>query len=130
MQSVEIKAIENGDFDIWFPLWTTGPARPRSPRSPSCSTFRFRLPSRQSRFRLRLRCRRPPPCWPPPSTFSLILNKTDRSTLRAAMEAAFGGSDAARSWAWKTAYDACEATAVLFLRKYGKALFRKAASPA
>jgi hypothetical protein len=30
MQSVEIKAIENGDFDIWFPLWKTGLARPRA----------------------------------------------------------------------------------------------------
>ena len=30
----------------------------------------------------------------------------------------------------ETAYDACEAATVLFLRKYGKALFRKAGSPA
>jgi hypothetical protein len=30
MQSVEIKAIENGDCDIWFPLWKTGLARPRA----------------------------------------------------------------------------------------------------
>jgi len=54
----------------------------------------------------------------------------DSTTLRAAMEAAFGGSDAAGAWDWKTAYDACEVATVLFLRKYGKALFRKAASPA
>ncbi|RCS23828.1 methylase [Phyllobacterium salinisoli] len=54
----------------------------------------------------------------------------DAATLRAAMEAAFGGSDAVGAWDWKTAYDACEAATVLFLRKYGKALFRKAASPA
>ena len=46
------------------------------------------------------------------------------------MEAAFGASDAAGAWDWKTAYDACEVATVLFLRKYGKALFRKAASPA
>ncbi|MFX8680886.1 hypothetical protein ABTM69_19760, partial [Acinetobacter baumannii] len=31
---------------------------------------------------------------------------------------------------WKAAYEACEVASVLFLRKYGKALFRKAASPA
>jgi hypothetical protein len=46
------------------------------------------------------------------------------------MEAAFGASDASGAWDWKTAYDACEAATVLFLRKYGKALFRKAGSPA
>src|SRR5579864_7366435 len=45
------------------------------------------------------------------------------------MEAAFGASDAAGAWDWKTGYDACEAATVLFLRKYGKALFRKADSP-
>ena len=54
----------------------------------------------------------------------------DAVTLRAAMEAAFGASDATGAWDWKTAYDACEAATVLFLRKYGKALFRKAGSPA
>ena len=54
----------------------------------------------------------------------------DAGTLRTAMEAAFGASDAAGAWDWKTAYDACEVATVLFLRKYGKALFRKAASPA
>ncbi|MER9761672.1 strawberry notch-like NTP hydrolase domain-containing protein [Mesorhizobium sp. M0138] len=54
----------------------------------------------------------------------------DAPKLRAAMEAAFGASDAAGAWGWKQAYDACEAATVLFLRKYGKALFRKAASPA
>ncbi|GLK79016.1 strawberry notch family protein [Methylopila turkensis] len=54
----------------------------------------------------------------------------DAGTLRAAMEVAFGASDAAGAWDWKTAYDACEVATVLFLRKYGKALFRKAASPA
>ncbi|WP_118138111.1 strawberry notch family protein [Oceanicella sp. SM1341] len=54
----------------------------------------------------------------------------DAATLRAAMESAFGASDATGAWDWKTAYDACEAATVLFLRKYGKALFRKAGSPA
>lgn len=54
----------------------------------------------------------------------------DAPKLRSAMEAAFGASDAAGAWDWKQAYDACEAATVLFLRKYGKALFRKAGSPA
>jgi predicted RNA methylase len=45
------------------------------------------------------------------------------------MEHAFGGSDASGAWDWKTAYDACEAATVLFLRKFGKALLRKAGSP-
>ncbi|NTJ64936.1 methylase [Agrobacterium rhizogenes] len=54
----------------------------------------------------------------------------DAATLRAAMEQAFGASDASGAWDWKTAYDASEAATVLFLRKYGKPLFRKAASPA
>ena len=56
--------------------------------------------------------------------------RIDATALRGAMEAAFGASDATGAWTWKTAYDACEAATVLFLRKYGKALFRKAASPA
>ena len=55
--------------------------------------------------------------------------RVDAAILRAAMEAAFGASDASGAWDWKTAYDACEAGTVLFLRKYGKALFRKADSP-
>jgi predicted RNA methylase len=56
--------------------------------------------------------------------------RIDAPKLRAAMEAAFGASDAAGAWDWKTAYDACEAATILFLRKYGEALFRKSASPA
>ena len=56
--------------------------------------------------------------------------RIDAATLRTAMETAFGASDASGVWDWKTAYEACEAATVLFLRKYGKALFRKAASPA
>jgi hypothetical protein len=54
--------------------------------------------------------------------------RIDASILRTAMEAAAGTSDAAGAWDWKTAYDACEAATVLFLRKYGKALLRKAGS--
>jgi hypothetical protein len=42
--------------------------------------------------------------------------------LRKAMEAAFDGSDTAGLWTWKTAYEACEAAQVLFLRKYGTAM--------
>ena len=53
----------------------------------------------------------------------------DAATLRAAMETAFGGSDAEGAWDWKTAYDACEAATVLFLRKFGPAMCAKAASP-
>ena len=55
--------------------------------------------------------------------------RVDAVALRDAMEAAFGGSDATGLWDWKTAYEACEVATVLFLRKYGKALFRKAGSP-
>jgi hypothetical protein len=33
----------------------------------------------------------------------------DAQALRAAMVAAFGGSDAEGAWTWKTAYEACEA---------------------
>ena len=56
--------------------------------------------------------------------------RVDAAALRAAMETAFRASDATGAWDWKTAYDACEAATVLFLRKYGRALFRKAGSPA
>lgn len=56
--------------------------------------------------------------------------RIEASNLRCAMEAAFGGSDAAGCWDWKCAYETCEATLVLFLQKYGKALFRQAANPA
>jgi predicted RNA methylase len=55
--------------------------------------------------------------------------RVDAAILRAAMEQACGASDAAGGWDWKTAYDACEAATVLFLRKYGKALLRKSGSP-
>src|SRR5690606_5634017 len=56
--------------------------------------------------------------------------RIDAAVLRAAMETACRGSDATGAWDWKTAYDACEVATVLFLRKYGKALLRKTASPA
>jgi hypothetical protein len=53
----------------------------------------------------------------------------DAQTLRAAMTTAFGGSDAEGAWTWKYAYDACEAAQVLFLRKFGPAMRKRAASP-
>jgi predicted RNA methylase len=56
--------------------------------------------------------------------------RIDAPILRAAMEAAFGASDTTGAWDWKSAYEACEVGTVLFLRKYGNALFRKAGSPA
>ncbi|SMH43437.1 strawberry notch family protein [Azospirillum agricola] len=54
----------------------------------------------------------------------------DAVFLRDTLTRAFGGSDAEGAWDWKTAYEAGEAATVLFLRKYGLALFRKAGSPA
>jgi hypothetical protein len=56
--------------------------------------------------------------------------RIDASMLRAAMESAFEASDADGAWTWKTAYDACEAATVLFLRKFGLAMRSRAASPA
>jgi predicted RNA methylase len=56
--------------------------------------------------------------------------RIDAVALRAAMEHARGGSDAAGAWDWKMAYDACEAATVLFLRKFGPAIRNQAASPA
>src|SRR5260370_2797521 len=54
----------------------------------------------------------------------------DAAALRNAMITAFDGSDAEGAWTWKTAYDACEAAQVLFLRKFGTAMRERAASPA
>ncbi len=56
--------------------------------------------------------------------------RIDAPVLRTAMENAFGASDADGGWDWKTAYDACEAATVLFLRKFGPAMRARAASPA
>src|SRR3984893_9640922 len=56
--------------------------------------------------------------------------RVDAAVLRNAMEAAFAASDSTGAWNWKTAYDACEAATVLFLRRYGVAMRAKAASPA
>ncbi len=46
------------------------------------------------------------------------------------MDSAFGGSDTEGAWDWKTAYDACEAATVLFLRKFGPAMRSRAGSNA
>ncbi|ABD89105.1 strawberry notch-like NTP hydrolase domain-containing protein [Rhodopseudomonas palustris] len=54
--------------------------------------------------------------------------RIDAAGLRAAMETAFAGSDADGAWDWKSAYDACEAATVLFLRKFGPAMRARAAS--
>ncbi|MET4068254.1 putative RNA methylase [Bradyrhizobium sp. S3.2.6] len=56
--------------------------------------------------------------------------RIDAAVLRSAMEAAFGASDAAGVWNWKTAYDVCEVATVLFLRKFGPAMRAKAGSTA
>lgn len=56
--------------------------------------------------------------------------RIDTPTLRTAMIAAFGGSDAKGAWDWKTAYDACEVAQILFLRKFGPAMRAHAGSPA
>jgi predicted RNA methylase len=56
--------------------------------------------------------------------------RLDAVALRAAMEQAYGGSDATGAWDWKSAYEACEVATVLLLRKFGKTLLRKSGSPA
>ncbi|VIO70338.1 hypothetical protein CI1B_29910 [Bradyrhizobium ivorense] len=56
--------------------------------------------------------------------------RIDAAVVRSAMEAAFAASDAAGAWNWKTAYDACEAATVLFLRKFGPAMRAKVGSTA
>jgi hypothetical protein len=53
----------------------------------------------------------------------------DARALRTAMVASFGASDAEGAWDWKTAYEACEAAQILFLRKFGPAMRDWAASP-
>jgi predicted RNA methylase len=54
----------------------------------------------------------------------------DSRSLRSAMEAAFGGTDADGAWVWKEAYEALEAAQVLFLRKFGAAMRARAGSAA
>jgi predicted RNA methylase len=54
--------------------------------------------------------------------------RIDASILRTAMNLAFGASDSEGAWDWKTAYDACEAAQILFLRKFGPAMHARAGS--
>jgi predicted RNA methylase len=54
----------------------------------------------------------------------------DAQALRTAMTTGFRGSDAEGAWDWKTAYDACEAAQVLFLRKFGPAMRSRGGSSA
>ncbi|MBX9647293.1 MAG: strawberry notch family protein, partial [Xanthobacteraceae bacterium] len=56
--------------------------------------------------------------------------RVDAPVLRVALESAFGASDADGGWDWKTAYVACEAATVLFVRKFAPAMRARAASPA
>ena len=50
----------------------------------------------------------------------------DAGSLRQAMTAAFGASDADGAWVWKDAYEAAEAALVLFIQRYGRAVRREA----
>lgn len=52
----------------------------------------------------------------------------DAGALRETMGQIFQGPDAAGAWDWKTAYDASEAAAVLFLRRFGPAMLARAPS--
>ena len=56
--------------------------------------------------------------------------RINAAMLRATMESALGATDSEGAWDWKTAYDACEAATVLFLRKFGPAMRARAESPA
>jgi len=57
-------------------------------------------------------------------------HRVDAASLRASMQAAFGGSDAEGAWDWKAAYDVCEAATVLFLRRFGPAMRSRTSSSA
>ena len=50
----------------------------------------------------------------------------DQNALRDAMTRAFGATDAEGAWLWKDAYEAAEAAVVLFLKRYGRAMRRRA----
>ena len=54
----------------------------------------------------------------------------DKNALRDAMTRAYGGSDAEGAWVWKDAYEAAEASVVLFLQRYGRAMRRRAGAGA
>ena len=50
----------------------------------------------------------------------------DAATLRGAMTDAFGASDAAGAWSWKDACEAAEASVILFVQRFGRAMRRSA----
>ena len=50
----------------------------------------------------------------------------DARSLRQAMTAAFGASDADGAWIWKNAYEAAGAALVLFIQRYGRTMRREA----
>ena len=50
----------------------------------------------------------------------------DAVVLRDAMTSAFGASDADGAWLWKQAYEAAESAVILFVRRYGRAMRKKA----
>ena len=50
----------------------------------------------------------------------------DANVLRDAMTRVFGASDAEGAWLWKDAYEAAEVAVVLFLKRYGRAMRRRA----
>ncbi|MDI6028963.1 strawberry notch family protein [Corticibacterium sp. UT-5YL-CI-8] len=51
------------------------------------------------------------------------------AALRTAMTDSLGGTDAQGFWVWKDAYEALEAVQVLFLRRFGRAILSRSASP-
>ncbi len=84
------------------------------------------------------------PTSPPPPDFAKSLMRAaeqlfmhfkagkpiDAKMLRAAMEAAFGSSDAQGAWIWKDAYDAAEVAQIMMLSRYGAVMQHHATSPA
>lgn len=55
--------------------------------------------------------------------------RIDTTTVRTAMQSAFGASDAAGAWDWKAAYEAVEVAQLLFMRRYGPAIHAKTPDP-
>ena len=56
-------------------------------------------------------------------------NPFTTAALRTAMTDSFSGTDAQGFWVWKDAYEALEAAQVLFLRRFGRAILSRSASP-
>ena len=63
------------------------------------------------------------------ATLLLKRRPIDISSLRAAMEAAFGATDASGAWSWKQAFDAVEAAQVLALKAKARSTFAGEPSP-